>query len=100
MRAETQRWRGFPPSKFIYAFFTFNSAYSINWRDAFYRRIVTDWGSIREREKIGNYTRLFEQMNEEEAAKEFLGKLSLYIRSWADLDLQTAERELQDIDHR
>lgn len=37
------RWRLFEPSKFVYAFFAFNSFYSINWGDTEKQRTLVKW---------------------------------------------------------
>ena len=36
-------WNEFAPSRFIYAFFTFNSIYSWDWESSFYAGALTGW---------------------------------------------------------
>lgn len=36
-------WRDFTPSRFIYAFFTFNSIYSFDWETSFERNEAITW---------------------------------------------------------
>ena len=47
----TSRWRDFAPSRFIYAYFTFNSIYSFDWANSFSEMKAIYWGE-KEEEKI------------------------------------------------
>jgi hypothetical protein len=38
-------WIDFPPSRFIYAFFTFNSIYSYNWKESFNTKKTIKWSN-------------------------------------------------------
>jgi hypothetical protein len=40
---EQTAWTGFTPSRFIYAFFTFNSIYSFDWETSFNKREAIRW---------------------------------------------------------
>lgn len=39
------KWNEFAPSRFVYAFFTFNSIYSFNWEASFNERKAITWKS-------------------------------------------------------
>ncbi|MGI6666579.1 MAG: hypothetical protein ACOX5Q_03850 [Bacillota bacterium] len=93
-REEGTGWRGFPPSKFVYAYFAFNSTYSVDWHETLKQGVVVEWGPVREMEKIKSYVTFTGGVEEEGAATWFLTKLTLYTRQWANLDLNDAEREL------
>ena len=44
-------WRDFPPSRFIYAFFTFNAIYGYDWQSSLDRQKVIRW----QRDEDGKY---------------------------------------------
>jgi len=46
-------WNEFAPSRFVYAFFTFNSIYSFNWEDSFKERKAITWRSENEVHGLG-----------------------------------------------
>lgn len=94
IRWEGTGWRGFPPSKFVYAYFAFNSTYSVDWHETLERGVVVEWGPVYEMNKIKSYASFIGRIEEEGAATWFLTKLTLYTRQWANLDLNDAEREL------
>lgn len=47
-------WELFPPSRFIYAYFTFNSIYSLNWEKSLKEKRATKWyrGELYESEQF------------------------------------------------
>lgn len=97
------RWRLFEPSKFVYAFFAFNSFYSVNWGDTEKQRTLVKWeiGSelnnvdepiktesqkIRELRKYIYYSyvrndkdKIEQKKGKEEIAVLFIGKLKDYL---------------------
>ena len=94
-REEGTGWRGFPPSKFVYAYFAFNSTYSVDWHETLKQGMVVEWGPLRNGE-IKSYV-TFRGVEEEGAATWFLHETNHSTRQWANLDLNDAERELEFI---
>ena len=67
-------WKDFTPSRFVYAFFTFNSIYSFNWPDSFSTIRALSWGEKdkeiipKEEEQIKSYLKfVFEQLGDKSA---------------------------------
>lgn len=49
---QRNKWILFEQTKFIYAYFTFTSIYSINWDSSFSKQELVEWGLINEEDKI------------------------------------------------
>jgi aminoglycoside 6-adenylyltransferase len=67
-------WLDFAPSRFIYAFFTFNSIYSYNWGESFSHKVAIDWADgnqkyPREETQIKSYIKfLYQQLGNQSVA--------------------------------
>lgn len=93
----TGGWKLFKPSKFVYAFFTFNTLYSINWKSSKAKQILTPWElgkeaktesqKIREMRKYIYYSSVRNDMSDEQkrAAKEAVARvLKGYLESFME----------------
>ena len=90
-RNQGSGWRAFAPSKFVYAYFVFNSLYSIDWESSVRNETLTDLnrGDSEEFDKI-------------QAMANFVGinrfNLSLpeYIKGHLDMSVEEATEELRN----
>ncbi|HHW19180.1 MAG TPA: hypothetical protein GXX30_09845 [Firmicutes bacterium] len=94
-------WRVFAPTRFIYAFFVFNTLYSIDWRASFQSATVAEWDSVgtqrlTEREKIQAFVQTCVKGTSPEDFDFFCRAVRRYIQD-AGLHVCQAEHELEGI---
>ena len=106
------KWTEFTPSRFIYAFFTFNSIYSFDWRTSFGKKKAIRW-SADENNKIPNeieqfkdYLRYVDSALTPNTAKIFSEDLAPRMKSFGVenpieelkvVDLVNANKELKNL---
>ncbi len=79
------KWQDFAPTRFIYAFFTFNSIYSIDWMNSFEKNIVLYWEPDfenrypREEDQIKNFLKFLYEKLSTDIVENFQMKLKYYL---------------------
>ncbi|NBC11484.1 MAG: hypothetical protein GVY24_07100 [Planctomycetes bacterium] len=81
-------WSEFAPSRFIYAFFTFNSIYSYNWKSSFCKEKAIKWDadsttpSPRESKRFKEYLRFADQKMNSGILQHFSEELMRRLQSY------------------